>query len=473
MCKPCAPGTVATERGAEMCRECPAGTFEDAIQLEYGFDAKTGCIMCAPGTFTDVAGLRSCKICRPGTLSAMGATSCMPCPAGKFASRIAAVGCQDCPAGTISLGLRPAACKPPVNGCTFDTFEKNNRECEKCVPGEKYNPRSNWCEPCGNKQVSFGGVSTECHTCPDGEVPARGISLRDGLKCVCKLGTERTNSGCSPCTEGFFSTFIFSGESNKNGKETLSRSFGDAIEPSCRRCPRGTSSKAGSTKCERCTAGFYLAEDLCLRCPAGFKSRITSLVSNETLKCFSENTSCPVGLTKRELSCSLEDCGPDECLFQGECKTCPPGNYMVLINARCFPCPPKQTSHGGTVTSCSRCPRGKVGFRGRCVCPGEFEERNGECVKCPSGTFSRIGEGCINCSPGTFGAIRFGYLGCEWCPIDPVTTVESGATGCVRCPPGSKEGENLLRLENNKCVPVDPYNKDPAFLASLPGFESA
>lgn len=60
------------------------------------------------------------------------------------------------------MGLRPAACKPPVNGCTFDTFENNDRECEKCVPGEKYNPRSSRCEPCGNKQVSFGGVSTEC-----------------------------------------------------------------------------------------------------------------------------------------------------------------------------------------------------------------------------------------------------------------------------------------------------------------------
>lgn len=147
---------------------------------------------------------------------------------------------------------------------------------------------------------------------------------------------------------------------------------------------------------------------------------------------------------------------------------------MRLATGRCDLCPPDQTTEGGIVTSCTPCPKGKTSsfsgteqVRGRCYCPTNFKNKDGECVVCALGTHSDR-ERCINCPPGLFGKFKYGELLCEQCTENTVKTYR-GATTCVPCPAGSVEGENILGKENNKCVPIDPYNKDPKFLTSLPG----
>lgn len=314
-CKLCPRGTIADKEGSAKCQKCPPGTFELTEKYSYLIATtvqRTRCEKCAAGTFSDTKSSTSCKICPAGTFSEAGATRCTPCPAGKFAPTIAAESCKKCPPRTTSLGLRPAACKHSTRGCTFDTFESDDGECEKCVPGQRYNPSMNRCEPCENNQVSPGGISTECRTCPSGQVPSQGYDMVDGLTCVCKLGTRRLGSTCIPCAAGTFGNV-----NSKTSTGYWSRGAGSTFialtrgEPFCTGCAGFTTSAPGSTECKQCKAGFYYVSSKCLPCPKGYNSRLTSLNALFSPRlCFSEMTGCPMGYGRRLSS------NGDKCIFE-------------------------------------------------------------------------------------------------------------------------------------------------------------
>lgn len=57
------------------CTKCPKGT--------YGFEDRSGCEPCHPGTFSDREGASKCRNCRAGTFTdEAGSSSCKPCPSG-------------------------------------------------------------------------------------------------------------------------------------------------------------------------------------------------------------------------------------------------------------------------------------------------------------------------------------------------------------------------------------------------------
>lgn len=448
-CEQCPEGSFNNNRGSSTCVTCPPGSFAQFV--DRFFRQFFRCNSCPPGTFSEAQGLSRCKDCPPGTSSVEGASTCKPCPHGKFAPDFGTPSCLNCPSDTSSLGLRPVACKHVSRGCPFDTFESNEGERERCIPGERYDEKTNRCQQCGENQTSLGGVSSVCRFCQEEEVLVQNLETGLLNMCACKQGLAQTPLGCVPCSNSRFGPFCLNCDSFM-----------------------GEVPNADFTKCVFCPEGSYIKGGLCVPCPPGFRGQtITAQSRFVNRQCISESTGCPLGLTLRGTGCRFETCPPDERFSSsGGCFSCDPGEFLSLRRNNCFSCPTRLTSQGGLVTSCSRCPKGRVGNRGKCVCADGTEEKNGECVNCPPGTESSEGEKCRRCRPGTFTNVP-GAAFCIWCPENQVTTVESGATSCVPCPAGSKVEQLPNGILGNRCIPKDPYNNDRSFVASLPGFQVA
>lgn len=459
-CKQCPPGTFASP-GSDKCENCPKGTFRNT---------SGDCMKCSMGTFTDEEGSRFCKICPPGTFSKKGAKKCTSCPAGEFSSRIPSMKCTSCPSGTNSLGIKPAGCKDPTRGCPIDTFESSDGECEACLPGQKLDASAKQCVPCADDEVSGGGATTQCTKCPAGREPVKGYSLADGFECSCIIGTAASvfssgDGSCKPCPTRQIDGPP--GDDNLTGADGFFR-----FDRECRDCPSGNRAScftcpAGTivTNSGRGGRGFLIlgstSESSCTKCPD------RTIVKGSS--CISVETGCGIGEVLRNGNCIRGGC-PPRFFYQkkGPCISCPEGMFRSR-KSFCFSCHGRRRSAGGDVDKCTRCPKGETGFRNECVCTSDTERSAGKCVQCPPGTRSQPDSKCVPCPPGEILGTSKGKRSCRLCD-DPTNFIVKGtgaARHCVKCPRGSRNGENVRGRRMNRCVPIDPYEDDEALLGRI------
>ena len=162
----------------------------------------------------------------PGYTSLAGATSCTPCPVGKF-SAVTDNACSPCPVNSYTDELGTALCTPcalgkfsnsSVASCNaFDTSTcVGATMCTDCPVNTKRGLTDNdsdadttidaSCVACPDddpatdeNEAKFAGSGSEiCVDCPPGKYKPEGGSV-----CVeCAAGKQQRNNGCEDCEVG-------------------------------------------------------------------------------------------------------------------------------------------------------------------------------------------------------------------------------------------------------------------------------
>lgn len=260
----CEPGLVPTTDGN--CRKCPAGTKRSHLS------SGPVCEQCFQGTFSDKKGAAECIECPEDTFQPLpGQTKCLPCPPGSIGRKFGRTFCvspkTNCPLGQkrVVRPGRPFHCEQkPCPPGTFPGLGGNGEPiCDKCFPGEKFDPMNKRCESCGEKEVSEGGVVTKCTMCPNGLFRYRP----EGNTCRCvESGYGLRNGRCEKCPKGTVSLY-YKLACTKCPKGTFTD--GEGSISSCRICPKNTfADEEGSAECKPCpdgTVSYGLGEATCVK----------------------------------------------------------------------------------------------------------------------------------------------------------------------------------------------------------------
>lgn len=267
-CKPCAAGSYASNQSATACKLCAAGAFAPTAGLGACTKCATGkhaasagaaaCNLCGidkAGMFADVEGLTACKTCPDGTFSWLaGAVACgvgEGCSPGRYHARSTTEGfhCEKCPIGKYAPLMNAVSCKDCAVGRYQMTPGQNECEPSRCTAGEFYDakryPGCGNC-PAGKFSVLKDGVlfpGTSCQACPHGQYQWK-VGSPSCYESNCLPGSYqfKFSRECVGCAAGQFQPFLGQG--------------------SCLKCPEGTHSKAGSTKCESLQQNAELAAAL-------------------------------------------------------------------------------------------------------------------------------------------------------------------------------------------------------------------
>lgn len=256
--------------------------------------------------------------------------------------------------------------------------------------------------------------------CQPGEIVNSG-------KCeLCPPGTfvsRRNRSKCSKCPPGTFQP-VAGAVDNEICRACPPGSFAPSGSPSCTLCPPGTSSMSGFSQCIACGPGLRPREKNrkegpnCVRCMRGTYSSGTA-----NMKC----TKCPRYHTSLPGAKGPDECKP--CLRHTKCFNCRRNRFRPAWNMECVRCP------SGTYTK------------------NRKAESDADCLPCPAGTFRTLfGDRCKPCSVGKAfgpGATRCRLEG-EKCPLSSFETdagdckmcddgfrFDAMKKDCVRCPPGT------------------------------------
>ncbi|KAH8073097.1 hypothetical protein JL721_3075 [Aureococcus anophagefferens] len=181
------------------------------------------------------------------------ATTCELCPYNTYSNAPAAEVCTGCPAGRIS-GLGQRFCSNCLPGEREVVVDNGNITCAPCENGT-FSPLGLFCEVC--QSGYFTADSIECRPCPAGE-----------------FSDKPFNTACEACAPGR--------RQPAAGQKQCERCPASTYQPqsgqlSCDRCSSfqlGRTSRQGSTTCDFCEEGLYLADDdtaidgsRCVSCP--------------------------------------------------------------------------------------------------------------------------------------------------------------------------------------------------------------
>jgi hypothetical protein len=164
--------------GSSQCFQCNPGSITSVPGL-------TSCTVCTGGRYSSDYGASLCSPCLTGTISALNASSCLSCEAGRFTAN--KLQCQNCGLNKFSNALKSSSCSLCVGG-TFSSIT-NATSCQVCSIGK----------------FSYSGVS--CQDCPKGTY-AQTIGSSSCILCPDGLDTPRSGSvssqDCSICLDGYF-----------------------------------------------------------------------------------------------------------------------------------------------------------------------------------------------------------------------------------------------------------------------------
>ena len=210
-CTACEAGRYSqNDTGSVACTSCPIGTFNQDESMSSPED----CLLCTPGSFSDVA----------------GASACQPCPSGYGSAAYGTTSCDICPPGT-----------------RYREEADGNGDCEPCSHGKYQNvPGQHSCVACepGRWQNETGSTNCKAHTCGPGE----GYP---GLQ----YGSGNFEQYCIPCGAGRYSD-DFSGDMCTACQ--VGKAQPNTSQTSCIDCAAGSHSEIeGSSTCELCFEGTY------------------------------------------------------------------------------------------------------------------------------------------------------------------------------------------------------------------------
>lgn len=437
------------------CENCPEGTFFDEKAIECkdepsncpaGSAPRNGrCEMCTSFQFSDgsIEGCRNCPAGSQGNVRA-GSTRCVPCPPGTSKKDNQSSTCEPCGMQENSFVTGGKYCfNDNIEECPPGFFKGKGGACLTCTIFERFDPEKKVCLSCPENSLSKGGVSMTCERCEEGMTTDSQYN-----RCVCKPGwgfvLGSNGSTCEKCAPG---------TANNNPIGTCEMCETNFFTPT-----------AGLTSCLSCPEGMeqpMLGENKCIRkaeCEDGFFER-------DSLGCVEEETNCPPNHRRIEEDGFNPTCEPlsaDACptgtlpIFQGDvaivktCGACFSNRRYNPRTMRCEPCMENEIVLSGLSTECVRCKNGTIPVGRECRCTRGRRIVNGQCIRCPAGTFGlRNTDGCYVCPAGTFSdgtnlescqtcragtfTDRPGQGRCKPCPTG-MTSFGFGETGCVLAP---------------------------------------
>eukprot|EP00927_Polykrikos_kofoidii_P005388 TRINITY_DN12133_c0_g1_i5.p1 TRINITY_DN12133_c0_g1~~TRINITY_DN12133_c0_g1_i5.p1 ORF type:complete len:1314 (-),score=134.90 TRINITY_DN12133_c0_g1_i5:23-3964(-) len=127
-CQKCAPGTVSAG-GHQPCVRCPSGA---QANMQRG---ATACVECIPGTFASESGSTECQRCQPGSFrKTSGGTSCERCEIGFFQERSGMLNCTECPTNQATAFHGAANASSCMCKAAFFR-ESPQHDCQTCPSG--------------------------------------------------------------------------------------------------------------------------------------------------------------------------------------------------------------------------------------------------------------------------------------------------------------------------------------------------
>eukprot|EP00941_MAST-03F_sp_MAST-3F-sp1_P003927 g3927.t1 len=320
--------------GAQKCRACPEGRFQNARgQIE--------CILCAKGRKGPLKGLTSCSNCEQGHFSSVvGSVTCGACAAGKFAKGSENSECKDCEPGYVGHTHAQAECNYCNPGHANPNKGLAGHTCPACVPGKAAPEKA----------------ALKCEDCAAG----RYYKVPGGIICIaCAKGFALPSTGgqvCDACQAGFFSDV----EASLSCKACLKGQFYEGKGAhACHKCTSGEyQPRTAQTDCLDCAKGYYQSEEgksVCIECDLGTFAPETGRVL-----C----TDCAGGkFAEKKASTECERCvrGRSSKTKAKKCDECLPGRFAsVEAMSECRWCGGGEFQSNVGATSCISCIAGRA-----------------------------------------------------------------------------------------------------------------
>ena len=438
ICEKCSSGYFSSQNNQSSCSSCPPGSFaadpgqSSCLLCERGYHSPNAasviCTQCSPGHYASSSGSVFCTPCINGTYQNINASisQCEECNAVEgFYSGSAATACRFCEGGYVNLS-QSSSCV----GCGLGMYEYEDehgtRKCKQCGAGlvnlyERFAFNETFCQPCpSNLDYSPANLSADyCFTAPPGNMPT--LPLKTWFT-PCLPGTYRSpaNLSCLPCKKGY-----------------VALAFG---LQECQACIPGTYASDNGQKCIGCDNGLFsgdFAATQCISCPAG---SISSDSNAACVPCPANSFQipggpvgvcqpCEYGMVSAPGSTSCQLC-PKWTIYFGDekvCSGCKPGKYMVYESAAkgyvCLPCKVGTQNPLSGANSSSACMSCGAGF-----IPTSYSAATG-CMTCPLGQMEVNNISCEKCAAGTSGTN--GVI-CSSCGIGNYAS-SVGASACVGC----------------------------------------
>lgn len=163
----------------------------------------TSCMNCPAGKFAGASGSAQCENCDTGKVSDVGAFGCrvegddtggeVVCPAGMFKDSTDDGDCKHCHPGKYSSADGSNVCTQ----CATNTYQdiRGSTSCKACEDGFTSAVGAGGCD-----RTEHGGDDRGGSSCPDGKMPGSGASDA----CVnCAIGSYSTGGDdCAMCPAG-------------------------------------------------------------------------------------------------------------------------------------------------------------------------------------------------------------------------------------------------------------------------------
>ncbi|XP_052242513.1 uncharacterized protein LOC127852603 [Dreissena polymorpha] len=421
-----------------LCTPCPnnlratsiAATFTDKLH-----HLLTGCVLCALGSYQDVAESETCKMC-PASRSTrtVGATAQSACE-NYCDSGYEKVGsaCLLCAVGsykdnTEGLFSNCTACDPLYTTPSTASTSRTACSIRTCPAGTYRNVGDTGCTDCDLGYYQPQQFQTSCLKCPDDTSTMQTKStLATDCKAYCPNGKEMVNSVCQDCSRGYF------------------RSQSDGLFAMCQMCPldKITPSTGATTISQciiaNCSAGYRLKTDnTCEICPKGSYSESKWLTT--CTPCGIHKTTEREGATNQSL-CIVE-CEQGFEDASGACVPCQQGFYKdIKAAAQCKPCPVGYITSGSGATNLTMC-------NIPACSPGTFLNETASpaaCQVCGYDTYqdTKWQKSCKSCSANLV-TLQTGSTSLAQCVADCASGQEYSATNrvCRFCPIGFYRDRN-------------------------------
>jgi len=178
-CKSCTYGQYTGE-AAPKCLMCPPGTWSNVLQA-------TTCMSCGGRHYSGVAGatfVSLCVLCPPGTYVNEAEQKCISCPGGTYAQGPDTDICTSCGEGMYGGGTGATELFQCVT-CPAGTYANESAlTCTACVAGKWAAVSATTCLTCeSGKYSTTGNACTACP--PDSDSPAESVSISN---CTCNIG---------------------------------------------------------------------------------------------------------------------------------------------------------------------------------------------------------------------------------------------------------------------------------------------
>ena len=402
--------------------------------------------------------------------------SCVPCPAGKYASSAGSTSCSDCYLGFYAPAAGMASCLGCASGNYSDAFGASS--CTICPAGSHsvLPVSSSYCVDCESGKFASTDGNGQCTACSSPCVEGQAYE-----SVACTVSTDRKCSqcrrkGCDPGTtsnvmwcpsSGFFDCMPCPSYGNDNVHLVP--------EYNCSSCPsRDCGGTPGTYRSARCPAS-YQANDTysCGRCQGcnyrwyvkswgscnGFGDAPYNLDTGNMSQCLPCFTFCQAGQYITNLCNGRTQNNTETC---NNCTSCPYGHYHARnLSGMMHPdYDGKPWSSGYTEAPCN----------GKGILPSDGVTDCERCDSCPNGMYASdvrrcTGNGiwkdafnCTECKPCASGyehaqpcdGLSFNDS-CKLCPACPQHTYISSywnatskrmVCGCTRC----------LDLQNDTCA---------------------